>query len=163
MTYTFQLADAIITESLYVDPVTEPETETPVTEPPITEPDEVTTAPVIHTVPPPPPVIEEEDEETEAKKETAAPTTKQPTTAQPTTVAATTVQPTTAPVKDKGGNTLMNALFVVIPLLIAAIAALTGLLIAQYRNKKAAMNAASQPPIDMQNPPHKNKNKPPRS
>lgn len=110
-----------------------------------------------HTDPPP---ATEAVEEPEAKTEqptadavtatiVTQPATKEPVTTQPienVTVAqqgaTVAVQPTTVAVGGHANDALVNTLFVVLPLLLVAIAVLIGLLIARKR-KAAAMTSNS--------------------
>ena len=71
--------------------------------------------------------------------------TTQPTTAptQPTTVVATTIQPSTAPPAGTGStNALTNALFVVVPLVVAALAVLVGVVVIRKRKRAAERHDA---------------------
>ena len=86
--------------------------------------------------------------QTEATKQaTTAPQTEattQPTTAptQPTTVVATTLQPSTAPAGTGSTNALTNALFVVVPLVVAALAVLVGVVVIRKRKRAAERHDA---------------------
>ena len=138
-------ADAILPPEWYAthtDPPAEPESEV---ESVVEEDDSRTEEPETEAP-------AQASQEEEAKPEsTAAPATKAPVTTVPDTTipdatipgttgsaAAVTAVPTTAPPASKSGgdNFLVNALFVVIPLLLAAILAVIGIVLVKKRGRR---------------------------
>lgn len=153
MTGTVQhplFGDAILPPEWYLEHTQPPATE------PVEEPEVITEEPEREPEPEQPEVITEQPT---AEAITATVVT-QPAATQPVETvtaaqqaAAGTVQASTAPIGGQTNDALVNALFVILPLLLVAIAVLIGLLVARKRKaaammKNSAVNNPNGNPFD---------------